>query len=188
MFLRKYGVATEIVFPVIKAGSTNLAASADWTPATGETKISKDGANVANTTNNPAAVGGTGSVLWSLTLTATEMQAARIVIQIVDSPTKAIEDQVLVIETYGHASAQHELDLDDPGAKIADELLKRPISNVESGVAFRTLYGAVASLVNRRRILSGNLEIFKTDDTTKIATIPATTDAGQQPITELDPP
>lgn len=100
---REYNLATTIIFPVLVSGSTNLAATGDWTPATGDTKISKDGGNVANTTNNPAAVGGAGSVLWSLTLTATEMQASEITIQIVDSATKAIEDQVLTITTrQGH--------------------------------------------------------------------------------------
>ena len=96
---REYGVATTIIFPVVKAGSQDLAASGDWTPATGDTKISKDGGNVANTGSNPTAVGGTGSVLWSLSLTAAEMQANEITIQIVDSATKAIEDQVLTLTT-----------------------------------------------------------------------------------------
>ncbi|MBI4571548.1 MAG: hypothetical protein HY723_06320, partial [Chloroflexi bacterium] len=89
---------------------------------------------------------------------------------------------------YGHASAQHELDLDAPFTAIADAVLSRPISNVEPAAAFRTLYGAVAALVNRRRLAGTNLEVFKTDDTTTIATIPITTNPSQDPITELDPP
>lgn len=96
---RQFGVATTIIFPVVKAGSTDLAVTGDWTPATGDTKIGKDGGNVANTSNNPSAVGGTGSILWTLTLTATEMSAKEITIQIVDSATKAIEDQVLTLTT-----------------------------------------------------------------------------------------
>lgn len=111
--LAKYGVQTSFRFAVIKSASSDLAASGDWTPATGDTKISKDGGNVANTSNNPSAVGGTGSVLWSITLTAAELQAAEVVIQIVDSATKAIEDQTLVIYTYGHASAKIQADLSD---------------------------------------------------------------------------
>lgn len=91
---------------MVKKGVVDLAATADWTPATGDTKISKDGGNVANTTNNPAAVGGTGSVLWTLTLTATELTAAEVQVQIVDSATKAVEDQVINIYTYGNASAK----------------------------------------------------------------------------------
>lgn len=104
--LAKYGTQTTFTFPVVKRGVQDLAVSADWTPATGDTKISKDGGNVANSTNNPAAVGGSGSALWSLTLSATELQAAVVDIQIVDSATKAIEDQVIKVFTYGNASAK----------------------------------------------------------------------------------
>lgn len=84
---------------MVKAGSLDLAVTGDWTPATGDTKISKDGGNVANATNNPAVVGGTGSVMWSLVLTATEMEADEVDIQIVDSATKAVEDNVVVVTT-----------------------------------------------------------------------------------------
>jgi hypothetical protein len=91
-----YGVARSIVFPVIKAGVTDFAVTGDWTPATGDTKISLDGGNVGNTSNNPAAVGGTGSALWSLSLTAAELAAKVVVIQIVDSATKAVEDQCII--------------------------------------------------------------------------------------------
>lgn len=109
-FLRKYGVQTTIVFPIPKIDDTDFAASGDWTPATGDTKISKDGGNFANTTNNPAAIGGTGSKCWSLVVTATELECAVAIIQIDDA---AVEDQAIIIETYGHASAQHAADLDD---------------------------------------------------------------------------
>ncbi len=114
----KYGVELTVEFPVIKKDDTDFAATGDWTPATGDTKISKDGGTGANTSNNPAAIGGTGSVLWKLTITATEMQAARVAIQIVDA---AIEDQVILVETYGNASAQHAFDLDN--AKVTVEAI-----------------------------------------------------------------
>lgn len=94
-----YGIEFDFYFVVIQAGSNDFAATGDWTPATGDVKISKDGGNVANTTNLPSAVGGTGSVLWKQTLTATEMQATDIGYQIVDSATKAIEDQAILVTT-----------------------------------------------------------------------------------------
>ncbi len=112
-FLAKYGVQTDIEFAMVKRGVVDLAATADWTPATGDTKIVKDGANATNTTNNPAAVGGTGSVTWKITLTATELQCARCQIQIVDSATKAVEDQFITIYTYGNASAKFPFDFSD---------------------------------------------------------------------------
>lgn len=114
MFLwAKYGTQTSFRFPMVKRGATDFAASGDWTPATGDTKISKDGGNVANTTNNPAAVGGTGSIVWTLTVTATELQCAEANVQIVDSATKVVEDQFITIYTYGHASAKMPCDFSD---------------------------------------------------------------------------
>lgn len=106
VFLAKYNTQTTFYFPMVKRGAIDLAASADWTPASGDTKISKDGGDFANTTNNPAVVGGTGSVGWKLTLTATELQASDVIVQIVDSATKAVEDQYLIIYTYGNGSAK----------------------------------------------------------------------------------
>src|SRR3954469_19714990 len=99
-FWAKYGTQTDIRFPMVKRGVVDLAATGDWTPATGDTKISKDGGNFTNTTNNPAAGGGAGSVGWSLVLTATELQAAEVQVQIVDSATKAVEDQFITVYTY----------------------------------------------------------------------------------------
>lgn len=112
MFWAKYGEAVSIRFPLIKRGVVDFAATGDFTPATGDTKISKDGGNVANTTNNPSAVGGTGSIEWTLTLTGLEMQCYEAKVQIVDSATKAIEDQDLLIQTYGHPNAKDPRDWD----------------------------------------------------------------------------
>jgi hypothetical protein len=109
----KYNTQTTFTFPMVKRAVVDLAVSTDWTPATGDTKVSKDGGNVANTTNNPAAVGGTGSALWSLTLTASELSAGEVVVQIVDSATKAVEDQVIRVYTYGNASAKFPVDFSD---------------------------------------------------------------------------
>ena len=77
--------------------------------------------------------------------------------------------------------------LDQDGDVQADQLLVRNLSNVESA-GFRTLYGALASLVNRAKIDGSNLVIYETDDSTIVATIPITTDATQDPVVELDPP
>src|SRR3990167_572854 len=110
MILAKYGQALTIEFPVLILNGGGFAATGDWTPATGDTKVSKSAGAVANTTNNPSAVTGTGSILWTLTLTATEMQSERVTVQIVDA---ALEDTVIIIHTYGNASALHAVDLDD---------------------------------------------------------------------------
>lgn len=114
MFSSKYGVARHIYIAVPKAGSANHAVGADWTPSAGDVKISKDGGAAANVTNLPTAIAMGNSALWDFSLTATEMQAAQIVVTVSDSATKAVDDTGFPIETYGHASAQHEFDLDTP--------------------------------------------------------------------------
>lgn len=114
MFLSKYGVARHIILPVVKRAVVDFAVSADWTPAAGDVKISKDGGAAANVTNLPTAIAMGNTAIWDFSLTATEMQAAVIVVTVADAATKAVEDQAFIIETYGNASAQHEFDLDTP--------------------------------------------------------------------------
>lgn len=80
MFSSKYGVARHIYINVPKAGSANHAVGADWTPAAGDVKVSKDGGAAANVTNLPVAVAMGNSALWDFHLTATEMQAAQLTI------------------------------------------------------------------------------------------------------------
>lgn len=111
MFLSKYGVARHVFIPVVKRGVVDFAVGADWTPAAGDVKISKDGAAAANVTNLPAAIAMGNGAIWDFSLTATEMQAAQVVVTVADAATKAVEDQSLIVETYGNASAQHALDL-----------------------------------------------------------------------------
>lgn len=109
--LQKYGTQCTILFPLVKAGSNNFAVSGDYTHASGDVKISKDGGAAATATNAPSAITMGNGAVWSLTLTATEMQAAEIVVTIIDAATKAVEDQAIVIHTHGNASAKIVADL-----------------------------------------------------------------------------
>lgn len=111
--LRKYGVETDIYFPLIDAGTNDFAQTGDYTFASGDAKIIKDGGAAANTTNNPSVIAMGEAAMWKLTLTATEMQAAIVCVTISDAATKAVEDQAIIIATYGNASAEHAIDLDD---------------------------------------------------------------------------
>lgn len=111
--LYKYGVATHLYKPVIKRGVVDFAVGADWTPAAGDVKISKDGGAAANVTNLPTAITMGNTVLWDFSITATEMQAAKVRITIADATTKAVEDVAFEIDTYGNASAEHAADLDN---------------------------------------------------------------------------
>lgn len=109
--LYKYGVAVHLYKPMIKRAVVDFAIGADWTPVAGDVKISKDGAAAANVTNLPAAITMGNGAVWDFSLTAAELQAAKIRITIVDSAAKAVEDNAFEIDTYGNASAQHGIDL-----------------------------------------------------------------------------
>jgi hypothetical protein len=106
--LRKYGAATTILFDLFDLDGVDMNVAASF--ATGDVKIMKDEGAEVNTTNLPADEGST----YSLALTATEMQAARVKIILIDqTATKVWLDTSINIETYGNASAQHAMDLDD---------------------------------------------------------------------------
>lgn len=114
--LRKYGTQTIVYFPLIERGVLDF----NDDPAVfaaGDTKMMKDGASFGNTSNNPAHE---GMGVYSLTLTAAELQAGVVVVTIIDQTSpKAWEDQALVISTYGHASAQHAFDLDSSTVNLS---------------------------------------------------------------------
>ena len=113
MYLSKYGVARHIYLPMVKRAVVDFAVGADWTPAAGDVKISKDGSAAANVTNLPTAITMGLTAMWDFSLTATEMQAAQILVTVADAAAKAVEDQMFSIESYGNASAQHPVDLAD---------------------------------------------------------------------------
>lgn len=207
--LRKYGVQCDVYFPLIVAGAQNFAGSGDYTHASGDVKISKDGGAAATATNSPSVITMGNVSMWKLTITATEMQAALVMVTIGDATTKAVEDQMIIIATYGNASAQHAFDLDtstvslgssglDSSAittaaanKIADHTIRRTFQNAcdssdgdtKTG---RSLLGAIAKLVNKIAISAGTLTVYEDDDTTSLFTQSATTDAAANPIISLD--
>lgn len=107
VYLRKYGVAATIDFQLYTPDGVDF--KSDAAHAAGDTKIMKDEAAEGNTTNGFTDEGQG----YSIVLTATEMQAARVVVYVVDQTSpKAWLDMALTIDTYGNASAQHEFDLD----------------------------------------------------------------------------
>lgn len=113
---RKYNTllvtgTTAIRIPIVKRGVVDHAVGADWTPASGDVKISIDGAAPANVTNLPVATASGNSALWEFILTAAELSCKQAVITISDSATKVIEDDGFIVETFGHASAMYAADL-----------------------------------------------------------------------------
>jgi len=105
--LRKYGVEATIPFSLFEVDGIDLRVDAVY--AAGDVKITKDEGAEANTTNSFTDEGSK----YSIVLTATEMQAARISLIFIDQTgTKVWLDTDIEIETYGNASAQHAFDLD----------------------------------------------------------------------------
>lgn len=179
-FIRPYGVAFNVRIPIVKAGSSDFAASADWTPAAGDVKLSKDGGTVANITTLPTAVAGTGSVLWDFSFSATEAQAAEITVQIVDAAVKAVQDQAFSVITDlaskmgGADGATVEFGIIDRGiaqAAAATSLTLRAGFSATDGVvvgATLWIYSSTNGLHERRIITAWN-------NTTKVATVDAWT-------------
>lgn len=180
--LYKYGTQTTILFPLIKAGSTDLAGSGDYTYAAGDIKISKDGGAAANPTNSPSAVTmGNGSI-WSLVLTATEMQAATIIVTVSDSATKAVEDQVILLHTYGEGQGAVDTQT------FADGLLRRDLSSVsETALPARCPLNALRFLRNKWAVSGTTLTVYKEDDTTSAWTSALGTTASADAIISSDP-
>jgi hypothetical protein len=110
-FHRKYNTGSHVYLPMIKRGVVDFAVGADWTPAAGDVKISKDGGAAANVTNLPVAIAMGNGAVWDFSLTATELAAAKVVVTVADAATKAVEDTAFLVETYGHASAEYQADL-----------------------------------------------------------------------------
>jgi hypothetical protein len=107
MFLLKYGAGGTFLAPMIKRATVDYAVGADWTPAAGDVKVIKDGGSPVNINTLPTAfVSGNGAT-WLWTLSVAESQAAAISIVIVDAATKTVEDNQLLFETFGHASAKY---------------------------------------------------------------------------------
>lgn len=110
-----YGVALTLDIPVIKAGTTNYAASGDWSPAAGDVKYNKDG-TIANAGTLPAAVTYGATTLWRVTISEAEAQHHLITITLADQTIPAvIEEQTIVVCTVGHPDAFK------PGVRIADD-------------------------------------------------------------------
>jgi hypothetical protein len=99
----KYGVQTDVYFTLNSPAATSsdrfvTAAVASVPIVAGDVQISKDGGAVGNTSNLPTQVTA-AKALYKLVLTATEMQAAQVVILLVDQNGPAWRDVQITIET-----------------------------------------------------------------------------------------
>lgn len=170
--LREYGVACHVYVPIIKRAVVDFAVGADWTPAAGDVKISKDGGAAANVTNLPSAIVMGNTAMWDFSLTATEMQAAQVNITVADAATKAVEDQMILLSTYGNASARHKVNLND---SVRAGLTALPNAAAEAAGGLYTR-GAGAGQINQNangqvdtRWVAGNVTVGTNNDKTGYA-------------------
>ena len=169
--IRKYGVEATIDFEVYGIDGVDL--KTDWVPAAADCEIMKDGGASTQCTNTATDEGST----YSIVLTETEMQAARLVLKIVDAATKVFLDKVIKVETYGNASAMHPFDLGT--AKVAlsstglDDVLMSDLTSVPAATS------SIKSAINwvfticRNKVITNKtnleIEVYKDDGTTKFA-------------------
>jgi hypothetical protein len=102
-----WGTAYTFRAPIVKAGSTDYALTANWTPVAGDVKISKDGGAFANIATLPSFVSGAGVAALNWTLSAAETEATEVVIQVIDQDaTKLVQDQFFRLQTTKAAALQ----------------------------------------------------------------------------------
>lgn len=181
--LRKRNVGTTIYFPMLKSGSQDFATNSDWTPVAGDVQYSVDGAAFGNPDTTTPTYEGNG--MWSLPLLAAEVDGKVTMVTIIDSATKAVEDQAVLIATFGDDSAQLSFNA------IADYIIRRAFQNACDSAdgdakTGRSLLGAIAKLVNKLVSSGGTLTAYEDDDTTALFTQAVTTSPSADPITELD--
>lgn len=152
-WLKKYGVQTTVLFDLPEPDGVDLDGSISF--AAGDVKISKDGGALANTTNLPTDEG----THFSLVLTAAEMQAGLIVVELIDTVTKDWLDTSLSIQTFGDPSA----DLSDwLSADMVDEDLDYysfdAEFNFDRGAGTPTDYMVVTPYKNGSQIAAGDID------------------------------
>ena len=164
-----------------------------------DSAYSKDGAGVWTSlaiTDAYAEIGTTG--VYEITLTAAEMNHDQILIKqtgagmaddfiMLDTRTKLTDDLNDFDSTTDPVSSLTSA----VANQIADHVLRRTWANAEASgdgdtIAFRSLLGAVAKLVNRVGITGTDLLTYRDDDTTVLGTQALTTDASADPITGID--
>ncbi len=156
IYLRKYGVEATIDFELFEVDGVDF--RVDAAHAAGDSVVMKDEGAEASTSNGFTDEG-TG---YSLVLTATEMQAARVVVHLADlTATKVWLDKTLIIETYGNASAQHAFDLDTASQVVAS--VTGAVGSVTGAVGSVT--GAVGSVTGHTNQTADHAAAIATIDT-----------------------
>lgn len=162
-YLRKYGVEATVNFELYELDGTDLIATA--ASATGDINLIRDEA-VPEQLDADAFVD--EGVVYSLVVSAAEMTAKRITIYIIDqSNPKIWLDKVLIIESYGHASAQHVFDLGTAALTAADVNAQvLDVMNVDTFAEPAGIHAATASIFAKINFMAAFLRNKKTQTAT----------------------
>lgn len=171
MILAKYGAAFTFRVPMLATAATDQAGSSTWTPAAGDVKVVKDGSAASIGTLPSVVVAGAGA-LWAFALTATEMQAKEIVVTIVDlSSPKVIQDNAILIYTFGHASAQMPFDLGTATVSIGiDGIADVSVSAGAQAVLANAMADGVLDAARTDHVLAGSIGETLTSVNSRIPT------------------
>ena len=155
-YYRKYGEAAIIDgIPLTTVGAIDYKTTP--TLAEGDVKISKDGGALANLTTLPAETPA-GSGLVRISLSIAELTCARVAIRFIDQTSpKQWEDQIVDVETVGHASATLAFDLDMAeqtvdavkisGSSTAADNVEANIGNLDASVSGRATPAQVTTAI-----------------------------------------
>lgn len=142
--LRKYGLAATVQgIPLVVRGAMDF--KSNPTLASGDVKVSVDGGAFVNiegagTFSNYIDVFPAGGTSVRIRLDVTQMTSKMAVVQFIDTDvTKEWEDQEVVIESYGNASAQHAFDLGSSTVALA--------AGVQTGVIIPTTQSVTSAVL-----------------------------------------
>jgi hypothetical protein len=139
--LHKYGTSGKFYVPLLLASTQNFASTSAITFASSDVTIVKDGSTYRNLTNTPTGIAMGSAAVFQVVTSASEMTAEKIAIQIKDETGALVQDQMLIIDTYGSSAAAHEFDLDQ---SIENSTMNAVVS-VTSDVSGKVV-GAVGSV------------------------------------------
>ena len=170
MELRKYGEAATIEFELYDILGVDLHEAG---LAAADVEVQTDGGDFAQSDNVSATEDGT----FSLVVSSAEMTGKRILVKIQDAATKDYMDKVIIIESFGHPSAQFP-------PQPTTEIISDPITLSTLGVKVQEVVdantavqyiGTPANIDGGGATLAGNLK--KLADDNAGATYDATNDS-----------
>lgn len=170
--LRKYATAAELSTILITAGSRN--AQVNPTLASGDVQVSLDDAAFTNITTLPSVLPA-GGVKVKISLSAAELTCQRLMIRFVDAAGAEWEEQTIVVETYGHASALH------PNIAVNPVLSAQ---ETRDAMALDTTVGtpAAGSIDDQLLTIDGKVDSIQSD----VTTIDGKVDSIQSDVTTID--